>query len=510
MKWNLFVFLLGLFLCASKLVVAQASDRESQKKIFLKLNCHTNTVYQQVAVNKSFVFLYPTKESKGGPRDWEIVEIDTNLSVINRKIISCTNTDKYDVLPIKSYKTTQLTYLLTTPKSWLFSSQNWLVTYDLSTRNATSKLIDIKQIGTVKHIIRVGNSLIISGEDKKNQPKLTIYDIYSGQLKPIPFSQTFEAAIVSEMVYREDTKQTLLILTVLNDKRKFDNRIFVLDSLNNVIVNKSLIPAKRYGVLLTNTRLRMTDSSITLLGSYSYFQFDTDKDFFLNPPNGYPLGGFFVIKLNSDYDVTSHSINPARDLVSLQNLILKVDIRDSIENEHNAIFDFRFNDVYCNDSSYVILGEIFKPKYKYVNLSYGYVTSSVPVFVGYYFTCFVAIMFDKNGSPIGEALDNFDFRSTTKSDAHSWVIYHGDEWKVLYKKENKFVEMGLLDDSGPTLSNFEVNSPKCSTYNPMIQIYSQEIISWYGNRILLFGYQGDRSNYSDGPDQNRVFYLKKM
>lgn len=500
---SLYYIVIALF-GATIQVFAQASDGE-KKKIFLRLNNESDVVYPQVAKNNNFVFLYPTKRFNDKLRDWEIVLVDTNLSITNRNPFSCAFSEKSTVITIESFNTNDISYFLITPKYWLSSSENWLVTYDFQTGKASSKLIDVKQFSIVTKVIRVGNSLLIAGHDKKTQPKFGIYDMATNQLKLVPIAGTFEGATVSALAYRTISKEALLVLTVYKDDNSFENRFVVIDSLNQVTVNRSLSGGAYRKRLIGNIKVVCNDSNVTIIGTYSYFKFDVEKDIILNPKHGHPLSGFFLSQFNHGYEVKYTVLNPAYEMGSIVNLRAIKEMSEDNEspNEGDKTWNFRLHDIYKKDSTYIMHGEVFRPKYFGVGISVGYVpTGSVPVFSGYGYAGFATIGMGASGNRLWDIADNFDFDLSLNPEVHSSIIHQGNKWRVIYMRDKRLIEKEVQDNS-KYASYLSALGSKIANY----KTYTQRIMNWYGNRIILFGYEGKKSD--DLEDLKKLFFMEK-
>jgi hypothetical protein len=275
----------------------------------------------------------------------------------------------------------------------------------------------------------------------------------------------------------------------------------VIDSLYNIIINKSLNGNERRRRLLSNVNIKVIDSSILVLGSYSYFKDEVDMDNLMKPIYGHQLNGFFATRLNKNYDVEHNFINPVLDLVSLRSLLYKIAEK---EDENNAPVDwhFRVSGVYKSKGVFVFNGEVYRPKFGQVSVSYGTVPISSRVFTGYEYAGFVTFATNESGKRIWDVADNFDFSYSTTLETHSSVIFHNNKWNTIYRKDKLLLEKEEYSKNELILSNLVESSTNG-------KIYTQKFANWYKNHIIRFGFEGKESINSEYSGRRKLFVIEK-
>ena len=516
----------------------QVSDTLAVKRVEIDINNEIESVERQFLNNGNVVFFYPTKEKQKNSRSWEIIEMDSNLNVINRVIIPCIKKSRAFVLNVYSMQTNVITFFVSNTNFWTSKSESWIVTYDYKSKQTISKMVDYGAFLKRDKILKVGNKIYTSGHDKDYKPLVAVFDTESQHLDTIDLGQNNKAASVTEIGYIPEKKQILLALCAFKDKRSTESRLIVLDEEHKIIANSSLNVLADSSNYTSNIRLDVLNGKLIVSGTYTthkpepYRSETADKllkiytprigyyaigesDVVAPPQEGYPVNGVFVVDLDENYGVKSKWFYDFAYMKSIEKVLSPRQLKklESYKHDkHKKEYDFglyyMYQGILDHQGDLIVHGDLFYPIYG-PNVDFdSYHNSPSTGFYGYTYPGFLTIALDKNGKKIWDVSDTLDYYRIFDLGPKSLLESTDTSLSVTYFKNEANYRIDLRS---PLKTSFLMMQERKKVYpaNPAVVKtlgYSQS--KWYGKNEILYGFQRV-INHSTRKERD-VFFVEKV
>ncbi len=176
--------------------------------------------------------------------------------------------------------------------------------------------------------------------------------------------------------------------------------------------------------------------------------------------------------------------------------------------------DLITHDVFRWKNEYVFIAEAFYPEYRTVTtMVYDYYGRPYPstysVFEGYrYLTTFIS-GFDSTGSMKWNA--DFELRNMLTQDIREKVLAWEDtEGLVLSYPYDARIASRTLGQGGEQSSIDYADIAPLGSRDKIYTDSNSQMMFWYGNYFLVFGYQNLRNSYQSERNNKNVFYINKL
>ena len=232
--------------------------------------------------------------------------------------------------------------------------------------------------------------------------------------------------------------------------------------------------------------------------------------------------GFFSILIQNNVEV-SNSFYEFSDLQNFYRYLRKpsdLSVRRGTNRvarggkESSIDHDLLAHDVFKWKDNYVFLAEAYYPEYRTVTtMVYDYYGRPYPstysVFEGFrYLTTFIA-GFDSTG--VMKWNNDLELRNIITQNLKQKVLAWEDtDGLVLSFTEDARIASKILSDGNTTGSISYTDIAPLSSRDKVFNDSNSNIVSWYGNYFLVYGYQNIKNNYQADRSNKNVFYINKV
>ena len=193
----------------------------------------------------------------------------------------------------------------------------------------------------------------------------------------------------------------------------------------------------------------------------------------------------------------------------------KAERKDEENKEKFSVaYDMLLHDIIERDSLFYFVGEAFYEDYHTVtNTYYDYYGRATPVsysvFDGYrYFNAFISC-YDENGTKLWD--NGMEIFNILSYDLIKRVVVYftGNETVLAYNREGK-ISAKIIE--GPRVIDGVDNFPVETTYvnDKVIEDTKSNLVHWYDNYFLAYGFQTIRNNALGDRSKRTVFYINKV
>ncbi|NOX46720.1 MAG: hypothetical protein GXO89_07055 [Chlorobi bacterium] len=261
------------------------------------------------------------------------------------------------------------------------------------------------------------------------------------------------------------------------------------------------------------------NDSWLLIGPYDYISGTTipAKDYFRHQASG-----FYTINIHGN-EVGKPSFNNFLDLENMTGYLKsrefetakrKAEKSEKAKEKNSIDFNLLLHDIIKKDSLYYFVSEGYYEEYHTVtNTYYDYYGHPSPVsysvFDGYkYFNAFVAC-YDENGNKLWDnGMEIFNI--LTLDLVNRVVVYFaGDEMVLAFNRQGK---IGAKIIKGNEVIAGLDYFPVETSYNndKIMEDTKSNMVYWYGNYFLTFGFQTIKNNTFNTKNKRKVFYINKI
>jgi hypothetical protein len=364
------------------------------------------------------------------------------------------------------------------------------------------------------------NYFALAGLNTKNDHSILIrYDFRAGVVTST--SQDIEGSVVIESMNID--KESGMVSTILRTTGSARKRAYYLVKTDN---KGQKISELKLGKFDDNNRIntafayKINPTTDLVIGSYGRSSRTRVVDGYES--TGVASTGFFsiLIKNNEEVTTTFYEFTDFQNFYRYLRRPSDLNIRRGSSRaekggkEISIDHDLLAHDVFKWKDNYVFIAEAYYPEYRTVTtMVYDYYGRPYPstysVFEGYrYLTTFIA-GFDSAGAMKWN--NDLELRNMIAQNLRQKVLAWEDpDGLVLsYTYDAKIASKILTDEvtsGGISYADIAPLSPRDKIYTDS----NSNMVYWYGNYFLVYGYQNIRNSYQNDRNNKNVFYLNKI
>lgn len=509
------IFFSGLFflLISSGFSLLAQSNRPVRLEIPVK---DDTEIYKIVPCGEEGVMIiYLSAETDAsGQMLWITAFLDKNLKELWRKSVGL---PKGFVLSEAMYADNHLVGFWYSYKG---NENENLYVVDVSVSDSTLRLTaaaipqksDLSQFGMCKYYTLAG---LNTRDDKAI---LYRYDLLSGSITSA--EQDIEGSVVIESMNIDvESGNVSTIMRTTGSARK---RAYYL------------VKADRNGQKLSELKLSRLDDN-NMVGTAFAFKIDNTTDLIIgsfgrstrvklvegHETTGVSSTGFFsiLIKNNQEINTNFYEFSDFQNFYRYLRKPSDLSLRrgtSRIERGKDYSIDHELlaHDVFKWKDNYVFIAEAYYPEYRTVTtMVYDYYGRPYPstysVFEGFrYLTTFVS-GFDSTGAMKWN--NDLELRNILSQDLRQKVLAWEDTDGLVLSYTNDAKIASKIISEGLSLGS--ISYTDIASLSSRDKIYSDSnsnIVAWYANYFLVYGYQNIRNNYQSSRNNKNVFYLNKI
>ncbi len=185
-------------------------------------------------------------------------------------------------------------------------------------------------------------------------------------------------------------------------------------------------------------------------------------------------------------------------------------------NRKEISFDYSLllHNVIVKDNQYIFLAETYFPEYHNVSYTsydaYGRpVTSTYTIFDGYRYSDAIIASFDKKGNLLWD--NSFEMKDVLSMnlDERVEVMFSDDDIILTYSNEGEIFSKIIR---GSEVIEGNSSTPIQTNYknDKILSDYNSDMIYWYGDYFISYGYQRIKNNSPESKSKRTVFYFNKI
>ncbi|MCD4771948.1 MAG: hypothetical protein K8R41_01040 [Bacteroidales bacterium] len=353
---------------------------------------------------------------------------------------------------------------------------------------------------------------------RKDKIELNIIDLISGELVQMPV--VFKNKnILSAISVNKIKKRVGIVLTNFESRNK--NKMYLVEfKLDGTFVGSTEIKTEKNDYVLNYAKLYINKKGENILiGTYSI---DNVKISDLKDEDEIKSSGFYISKVADNeqkyirfYNFLDfenfYGSHASRNIVILKK-------RAKRQNKDNKDFSIDYNlimhDIYETDSNLVLIAELYYAKYHTVtNFTYDYYGNSIPytyqIFDGYSFFNTIITGFDDDGNI--EWNHGFEIKDLISFDIEKHIspLFIEEDILIAYNRNGQLASKIFY--KGEVIGNLEYFDlePKYKK-DFILDEKNSNMIHWYNNYFLCYGYQMIRNNSLAKKNKRTVFYMNKI
>ena len=353
---------------------------------------------------------------------------------------------------------------------------------------------------------------------RKDKVELSIVDLISGELTKMPV--VFKNKNVLSAISINKKENTVGVVLTNSESRKHYKMYLVEFALNGKLIRTTEIKTGKNNYVLNYARLNSNKNGENILiGTYSINSVNI-KD--LKNEEKIKSSGFYISKVTENeqkyikfYNFLDfenfYGSQASRNIIMLKN---KAKRQNKKNNDFSLNYNLIMHDVYETDSSLLLIAELYYQKYHTVtDFSYDYYGNSIPytyqVFDGYSFFNTIISGFDNEGNM--QWNHGFEIRDIISFDItkHISLLIFDEDIMLTYNRSGQVAsKMFYRDEVIGNLEYFNLESKYKKDF--VIEEENSNMIHWYNNYFLCFGYQLIRNNLIAKKNKRTVFYINKI
>ncbi len=364
------------------------------------------------------------------------------------------------------------------------------------------------------------NNFALAGLNTRNDQSLLIrYDFKSGVITST--NQDVEGSVVIESMNID--KETGLVSTILRTTGSARKRAYYLvktDNLGQKISELKLGKFDDNSLINTAFAYKINPETDLVIGSYGR----SSRTRIINgyESTGVASTGFFSILIQNNIQVntTFYEFSDFQNFYRYLRRPSDLNVRKGNSRaekggrEITIDHDLLAHDVFKWKDNFVFIAEAYFPEYRTVTtMVYDYYGRPYPstysVFEGYrYLTTFIA-GFDSTG--VMKWNNDLELRDMIAQNLRQKVLSWEDpDGLVLSYTYDAKIASKMLPDGTATGSISYADIAPLSTRDKIYTDSNSNIVNWYGNYFLVYGYQNIRNSYQNDRNNKNVFYLNKI
>ncbi|NTW23728.1 MAG: hypothetical protein HGA37_03425 [Lentimicrobium sp.] len=355
---------------------------------------------------------------------------------------------------------------------------------------------------------------------KDNQSLFIRYDIQSGNITAL--NQEIEGSVVIEsMNINPESGMVSAILRTTGSAKKRGYYLVKTDRNGQKISQMKLSKFDDSNMVNTAFAYKIDSRTDLIIGSYGKSSRTKNVNGF--ETTGVASTGFFSIIIQDNIEISGSAYefsdfqNFYRYLRRPSDLSMRrsTSKAEKGSKDYSVDYDLLAHDVFKWKDSYVFIAEAYYPEYRTVTtMVYDYYGRPYPstysVFEGFrYLTTFIA-GFDSTGNMKWN--NDLELQNMLSQELRQKVLAWEDtDGLVLSYTYDAKIASKLLTDglsASSSVSNTEIAS--LSSRDKVYSDANSNIVSWYGNYFLVYGYQNIRNSYQSSRNNKNVFYLNKI
>jgi hypothetical protein len=364
------------------------------------------------------------------------------------------------------------------------------------------------------------NHFALAGLNTKNDQSLLIrYDLISGAISSV--KQDIEGSVVIESMNIDTASE--VVSTILRTTGSSRQRAYYLvksDGKGQKVSELKLGKFDDKNLINTAFAYTIDKGSDLIIGSYGNSSRTKVIDGYESV--GVASTGFFSILVqnntvvNTTFYEFSDFQNFYRYLRKPSDLSARRGSSKSEKGNREITIDHDLlaHDVFKWKNNYVFIAEAYYPEYRTVTtMVYDYYGRPYPstysVFEGFrYLTTFIA-GFDSTGAIKWN--NDLELRNMlTQNLRHKVLAWEDPDGLVLsYSYDGKIASKILPDGSASGNISYAEIAP-LSSHDKIYKDSNSNMVYWYGNFFLAYGYQNIRNSYQNDRNNKNVFYLNKI
>jgi len=373
---------------------------------------------------------------------------------------------------------------------------------------------ELSHFGICEHFAMVGLNT------KDNQSLFIRYDLRSGNITSI--NQEIEGSVVIEsMNINNESGVVSAILRTTGSAKKRGYYLVKTDRNGQKISQLKLSKFDDSNMVNTAFAYKIDDRTDLIIGSYG--RSSRTKSINGYETTGVASTGFFSILIQDNIELNGSAYefsdfqNFYRYLRRPSDLSMRrgTSKAEKGNKDYSLDYDLLAHDVFKWKDSYVFIAEAYYPEYRTVTtMVYDYYGRPYPstysVFEGFrYLTTFVA-GFDATGKMKWN--NDLELQNMLSQELRQKVLAWEDtDGLVLSYTNDAKIASKVLSDSLATGSS--VSHTEIASLSQRDKVYSDansNMVFWYNNYFLVYGYQNIRNSYQSSRNNKNVFYLNKV
>ena len=392
---------------------------------------------------------------------------------------------------------------------------------DIGVKDSTLKEIitSIPEKSELSHFDICSNYALLGLNTKDEKALFIRYDFNSGKVSSVN-QQTEDKVVIESMNIDKASGIASMVLRTIGPARK--RTYFLVKADNNGQKISEIVLSKFNDNNLINTAFayKIDNSTDLVIGSYG--KNSRTRVFDGHESIGVASTGFFSILIRNNIEV-SNTFYEFSDLQNFYRYLRKpadLSVRrgtNRIERggkESSIDHDLLAHDVFKWKDNYVFLAEAYYPEYRTVTtMVYDYYGRPYPstysVFEGFrYLTTFIA-GFDSTG--VMKWNNDLELRNIITQNLKQKVLaWEDSDGLVLSYTEDARIASKILSEGNSTGSISYTDIAPLSSRDKVYKDSNSNIVSWYGNYFLVYGYQNIKNNYQSDRSNKNVFYINKV
>jgi len=256
--------------------------------------------------------------------------------------------------------------------------------------------------------------------------------------------------------------------------------------------------------LLSGQSIRKPDGTQVIVGNYSLHNYDYNK-------------GIFYCELNAsgEYKLQYYSFSDLENFFKYMKPVRESRIKERIQRRKakgkKVRFTYRFmpHEFIKSNHEYLFLGEIFYPRYYYLN--YGYGTRGNRIFDGYRYTHAIVLGFNEKGDLIWDNSLEINDIKTFYLLQYVRMVPLKDKLGLIYLNDHEILSKFILDnDVLQEKSSLDLNLKYNTQLVKEKRTESSYLDYWYKSNLFAYGIQYVNGRNVSDDSGRRVLFINKL
>lgn len=360
-----------------------------------------------------------------------------------------------------------------------------------------------------------GSDLLLGLHSKDEKASLVLFTFDSAEQTQIDLDLSGMSFIMDVEV---DSNASMVYITFKNYIENQSEQILVrtYNSEWNII-NTVEIPNDESDYLINRCEyIKLSDDTALIVGTYK------------NNPNGkykvttndvnFESNGFYIAKLakNNSLFIVYHDFSEFQSFYKNLSVEDLSRIRKKEKDSEDITIDYNLlsHNTIVNDSIFVFVVEAYYPEYHTVTrMMYDWYGRPMPsyyhVFDGYRYTSAFVAGFDENGELLWDSGMELWNILTFNLEKRVNVIINSEETVLAFNNDGA-ISYKVLGDGEDLYGLDQVEIELSYSKDKIISETSSNMVFWYNNYFLTYGYQKIRNNAISSQSKRSVFYVNKI